>query len=689
MGQRHQLFVIAKVFRRYRTLAALHNQWLYGERPLERCLRLLAILQTKSNRIPITQELRAAREKPEEFWTGDAIVQAFPFIATCLTVGSSFEPDVGYSARVHPMAFNTTLDQVDNNDGITVIDISNLDRFRYCFAFPDKRRPLSASAYLSLYFKLRRPPGSDTENIEGYKSEGSNLSVYSERQGLDEDTLFAYEELAEQLEAYELIDASTLESTWPTSAVEDAVEDAVEYEETPPEEPFDEVQSTSLRNLTVDQFVKHTLENTEVDANSIAEAQQLPNFAPKLRSKLVSLAQENELPSSSTTAHLLGSAFAGEVTVDLSVFQHLTAEHVVDAASGIIKSGSTKSLDLSRMRQLSEVDVKSILDADSTGQLETLYLLEMPQISVQFVASILNQATSRFKNIYHTELFRSPIADCDSDYQKLKSVIQAPPFVVTTPNSPIKQILWARILSLNDQPHLRKSDGVTIDWQRSEPAYDFIHFENKMHSAVFPLHDIYLPPTKLVTGLVNFFTCAAVSTKPEYMGYAPAGFTMAKSFAMARSSLDEPATRMGPLPGTLYNASSLAASVAGMMWPIPFPEMKVGEWSVVIVNEHYLIARSEVERVQEKFRLAVITPGEEGGFRVESMESFLAEAMGKREAVDMEMKALAEYWRSQVGFVGMCGKEEVDELVPAFKRNVEAVRESKGFVFTERCWEHL
>ena len=684
MGQRHQLFVIAKVFGRYRTLAALHNQWLYGERPLERCLRLLTILQTESNWMPIIQELYAAREKPEEFWTDNAVIQPFPFIATCLTVGSSFKPEVGYSARVHPLGFNTTLDQIDKNDGITVIDISDLDRFRYCFAFPDKREPLSASAYLSLYFKLGRPPRSDTENVQNDKSEDSNRSVYSKRQSLDEDTLFAYEELAEQLEAYELIDASTMESTWPTSAVEHTLE----YEETPSEELSDGVQSTSLRDLTVDQFIKHMLENTEVDSSSITQAQQLPSFAPKLISKLVSLAQENELPSSSTTAHLLEAAFAGEVTVDLSVFQNLAAEHLVDAASGILKSGLIKLLDLSRLRQLSEVDVKSVLDADSTGQMETLCLLEMPQISVQFVAWILNQPSSRLENIYHTELFRSPIADSVSDYSKLKSLIQAPPFVVASPNSPIKQILWARILSLNEQPHLRKSDGVTIDWQRSEPACDFIHFENKMHCAVFPLHDIYLPPAKLVTGLANFFTCAAASTRPEPMGYAPVGFTMAKSFAMARPSLQEPATTMGPLPGTLYRASSLAASVAGMMWPIPFPKMKAGEWSVVVVNEHYPFARSKAEKSQEKFRLAVMTPREEAGLRVESMEGFLTEAMGKREAVDAgEIKALAEHWRSQVGFVGMCKKEEVDELVPAFKRNVEAVRESEDFAFTERCWD--
>jgi hypothetical protein len=30
MGQRHQLFAIAKIGGRYRSLAALHHQWLYG-----------------------------------------------------------------------------------------------------------------------------------------------------------------------------------------------------------------------------------------------------------------------------------------------------------------------------------------------------------------------------------------------------------------------------------------------------------------------------------------------------------------------------------------------------------------------------------------------------------------------------------------------------------------------------------
>jgi hypothetical protein len=36
MGQRHQLFVIAKIGNRYRGLAAIHHPWLYGATALKR-----------------------------------------------------------------------------------------------------------------------------------------------------------------------------------------------------------------------------------------------------------------------------------------------------------------------------------------------------------------------------------------------------------------------------------------------------------------------------------------------------------------------------------------------------------------------------------------------------------------------------------------------------------------------------
>jgi hypothetical protein len=246
MGQRHQLFVIAKIGHRYRPLAAVHNQWLYREGPLHRCRHLLQVFPAQVNRVPIAQELRAAREKGDDIWTSKDIFQPYPFIATCLTVGSSFDPDEGYQRRVHPMPFNTSPKQTQNDDGITVIDISDLDRLRYCFAFPkrqevgydsgtdsfeyiDRRGPLKASKYLSRYVSSR------------------------ERKKLDDHTRLRYDELVKQVEFYELIDALALEETWSTLVPSD--EDA-SISPTSVEVDRNQLGRLSLRESAIDQAIR-------------------------------------------------------------------------------------------------------------------------------------------------------------------------------------------------------------------------------------------------------------------------------------------------------------------------------------------------------------------------------------------------------------------------------------------------
>lgn len=41
MGQRHQLFVVARVHGRYRCVAAFHSQWLYGNQAVMAAARIL------------------------------------------------------------------------------------------------------------------------------------------------------------------------------------------------------------------------------------------------------------------------------------------------------------------------------------------------------------------------------------------------------------------------------------------------------------------------------------------------------------------------------------------------------------------------------------------------------------------------------------------------------------------------
>ena len=129
MGQRHQLFVIAKINARYRTLCAIHHQWLYGQTALRRCLGALKIFRNPANRIPLQQELIAAQRQDEGFWTaiGKEYYKKnshvpFPFIATCLITAASFDPAEGYFHRVLVEPFYMAYDEGDNNNGKSSLD---------------------------------------------------------------------------------------------------------------------------------------------------------------------------------------------------------------------------------------------------------------------------------------------------------------------------------------------------------------------------------------------------------------------------------------------------------------------------------------------------------------------------------------------------------------------------------------
>lgn len=124
MGQRHQLFVIAKVNGRYHNLCAIHHQWLRGDAALVRCLWTLNIFADPANRVPIEQELIAAQRHDEHFWTAtyDEHLDKnshvpFPFIATCLITGASFGPNDGYYDPVIVYEFSMEYNEGDNNDG--------------------------------------------------------------------------------------------------------------------------------------------------------------------------------------------------------------------------------------------------------------------------------------------------------------------------------------------------------------------------------------------------------------------------------------------------------------------------------------------------------------------------------------------------------------------------------------------
>ena len=704
MGQRHQLFVIARVWKRYRTLAAVHRQWLYKMGAIERCLRLIHTFEAEPNQIPIKQELRAARNKDDHFCTTD-LVQPFPFIATCLLVGSSFEPEIGYQHRVHSLPVNVTLDGIDNNDGITIIDISDTKNIKYCFAFLGGWRrqglkPRSAGGYLARYEMDHDEDPDEDEDIEEEEEsdEDQEQTTCQPKTEADATVVPTLDTRPQnQLEKYKLMTKASLRC-WLDPNVEG------QYNLDHVEEQGQSVRTKqSLREQTMELLINTLLGDPDHHPDAIAEARQFPDFALKLRNNIFSLAETKELPSSPALVRCLEIAFEGETLVDLSPLTHVSSKILVEAACTLLKSGTVKSLDLSHLSQLSGKNVESIVSAASG--LETLYILQMQQISLQCVSSLWTKNTA-FKNIYHTDLFHRPM-NPSPDHSSLLAGLQSPCIIDT--RNPIKNILFARVFSqgYHGEPNLRKADGITVDWQHSSLCHSPFDDANHMFFSVYPITDLLLPPTKLVNGLANFLRCASLDETLRHIGEAyQIGSTMTKSFASASPYQTVGATTIMPLPEVLYKACDMSSRVVSALWPVPFPDLHPGKLSIVIINEYTPSLLTKANYCSEtqlcdyphpsKFRLAVVSPKtadkSDGGYHVQSFESYLEGlphcSSGKQ--TEEEIATLVQYWKQRMSFVGSCKATEIDELLPTAAKHMEEMRQSPEWeIITTRNWNQL
>ncbi|KAL8347203.1 hypothetical protein RB601_003267 [Gaeumannomyces tritici] len=167
--EQHQIFVIARPApgQHYRCFAVAEDLYLYGTSVLNTCLRLVRIFSSPLNRVPLQQEIAFAREhyshegaKQLEHQCAETKPVPFPFVAACLVFGVANNPDDGQSKFVDLQPMGHGFDQCSRN-GVTIVDITDLDDIRYCFAaFHDMgaergvplRTPLSAMDYVLAFY---------------------------------------------------------------------------------------------------------------------------------------------------------------------------------------------------------------------------------------------------------------------------------------------------------------------------------------------------------------------------------------------------------------------------------------------------------------------------------------------------------------------------------------------------------
>ncbi|KAF8154556.1 hypothetical protein B0H34DRAFT_676316 [Crassisporium funariophilum] len=208
MGQRHQVYLIAKVVphdktpreARYRCIGALHHQWCYGRSPLQATTRFMKLIKQKENAEIIQEEINALhglygvfRQEPD--------LPDIPCPFAHFLVSSSWSAsylDGGFDGSdTCALEAGGSSAQVDNNDGITIIEITDPEKPSYCFVIIrssdvlPRMSPLSASQYVRSYY----PKPENISMDEDDKAE--EASVLATLQPFESSSLISSHMLAE------------------------------------------------------------------------------------------------------------------------------------------------------------------------------------------------------------------------------------------------------------------------------------------------------------------------------------------------------------------------------------------------------------------------------------------------------------------------------------------------------------
>ncbi|KAL6302800.1 hypothetical protein BKA93DRAFT_917900, partial [Sparassis latifolia] len=170
MGQRHQAFAIARVRPhgspphsppKYRCIAAYHHQWCYGRLPLLATYRLLTLVRQKENAEIVRAEIRNIDGKYGHYQEQPEIINVpCPFTAYLFGVSWDVDLTVAEDAYSSGVTFHHSLLRAsmgswdgDNNDGISVIDVTDPGNPAYCFALSTST-PLSGEQYMRAYYPV-------------------------------------------------------------------------------------------------------------------------------------------------------------------------------------------------------------------------------------------------------------------------------------------------------------------------------------------------------------------------------------------------------------------------------------------------------------------------------------------------------------------------------------------------------
>lgn len=558
MGQRHQFYVIANIGGRYRLLAAAHHQWLYGDAAISQCLRVLRIMSAAGNLYGIQRELHRALavDWTNEIWVDKSKVcssrrhnsshanvsptqkqatdSLFPFIATCLAIGSSVGSQ---SLQTLLLNLNTHFDDIPNDDGISIFDISEPQRPRYAFMFPGENDLMDALQYMHCYMSRGRSSWPSTY-------ERKEMSPPDVKSCLD----------------FRPLAVEAMYDTWSqrkmrfTSRMLDV--SASEAND----------RKVTLKDQSLARLLDTALRST--DLKWLSEAELLPEFRPALKAKLYD--DPDDVVSSPLGLELLARALDGEAIIDLGPFPLSFSQirQVLQQAWGG-NSPTFRSLSLPEIRSITMIDLKSIVEDFAPAR---LVLGTTPRITLR----------EQLKTVYDTSvmdflsdaLYKRPLEMTSRYSHKLSTL---PPSEFPSHKSQICQLIFLKHFPTQEAPVSPRSADGAIQWSELSPTTNewSSREEGKPAVVTLPFRDAPISPDR-IPSLLPLLQALSDMEEGKCGSFSMGPFVM--DLAKAHASAGD---MIRPLPAELmveYSRYSCSSSEH------PLKTLKLGptQWNLLV-----------------------------------------------------------------------------------------------------------
>ncbi|THV53127.1 hypothetical protein BGAL_0059g00370 [Botrytis galanthina] len=654
------------------------SESLYGVTALEACLNILKILQSPANRIALSHELRHATRLKEEDWSRKiefAEVSVadipFPFILACLVVGAGLRAKDSYHARVHNLPFNLSFDGSDNNDGITVFDITELTQVRYCFVNldssdsdeeeggappkPPAMTPLTGPQYLWGYYRK-----DDQSNQEKSKH------------------------LVKSFQALPLIDGRALHSAWPVSSRRIMVQNGGEGEWTRVEQVVTEEEISgqkksnfvdseipSLRASSLVKVLNSAIASSPSELPRILErASLLADFHPAAKSQLY--ADPTDVSNSASARRILSSVLRKENTIDLGPFE-LTTEQILEVLEEASKdSMGVISLNFSGNLNITESFLKEILI--KFPRLETLYLLNTPQISLKKKIGLLRGTSIQ---LYDTELLALPFVKEDDGMMHSFNIFEPrliPLYGYIKPV--INQMI---IMSCYDTKLVPRDTDGGLNIESMFNKGILLDAFGRDHVCI-PFGEVNLKPSALIAGIAQYVHYAM--RQQRYLDIAimnPPAPDIAKQLAMPHTFEDnENSFAVGTISDYLYRTpnDTWSLSHVGGWWK-KYSKIAPGEWTLVLIGEidSWDLPREECAKMRYAF-VSAAPPTDTEDSTLDSyvpkliirdfhwfLDSIISEASDQQQILRIWNRAVEPTTPSSA--LKLSGRQEVESLMRA------------------------